>query len=178
MPLIRVGTLAQVGRFRPVDNARYGRGERVVVRTSRGLELGEVLTEEDDAVHVNGDGEVIRRMTVEDDLLAARLEKNRQAAYVACVDLLRTRQIDSVLLDVEQLFDGRSLYFHFLGDVPPALEPLLAELAEAYEAEAKLGQFADVLTNGCGPGCGTEEAKGQGGCATCTGCAVASACSR
>lgn len=175
MPLIRVGTLARIGRFRPVDNARYGRGERVVVRTSRGLELGEVLAEDDTQ---GADGEVIRRMTVEDDLLAARLEKNRQAAYVACVDLLRVRQFDVPLLDVEQLFDGRSLYFHFLGDVPPALEPLLAELAEAYEAEAKLGQFADVLTNGCGPGCGTEEAKGQGGCATCTGCAVASACSR
>ncbi len=149
--------------FGPWITRSYGRGERVVVRTSRGLELGEVLTE-DETLATDGDGEVIRRMTVEDDLLAARLEKNRQAAYVACVDLLRSRQIDSVLLDVEQLFDGRSLYFHFLGDVPPALEPLLAELAEAYEAEAKLGQFADVLTNGCGPGCGTEEAKGQGGC--------------
>ena len=37
-------------------------------------------------------------------------------------------------------------------------------------------RFADTLSEGCGPGCGTEEAMGQGGCESCTSCAVASAC--
>ena len=36
-------------------------------------------------------------------------------------------------MDVEHLFDGRSLFFHFLGDVPPEVEAVTQELAEAYE---------------------------------------------
>ena len=50
------------------------------------------------------------------------------------------------------------------------------ELAELYEAEVQIRRFAETLTNGCGPGCGTDEATG-GGCGSCsTGCAVAGTC--
>ena len=80
-----------------------------------------------------------------------------------------------MLLDVEQLFDGQSIYFYFLGDVPPEVEALTAELAEVYEAKVKMRQFSQALVEGCGPGCGTE-AAGQGACGTCTSCAVAGAC--
>src|SRR4051794_28895219 len=41
--LVRVGVLGHVGRFTSVDATRFPRGARVVVRTSRGLELGEIL---------------------------------------------------------------------------------------------------------------------------------------
>ena len=41
--LVRVGALGHVGRFTAVDAVRYPRDSRVVVRTGRGLELGEVF---------------------------------------------------------------------------------------------------------------------------------------
>jgi hypothetical protein len=50
------------------------------------------------------------------------------------------------------------------------------QLAATYETAVEFRQFAETLAQGCGPGCGTEEAKGQGGCSSCTTCAVASAC--
>ena len=80
-------------------------------------------------------------------------------------------------MDVEHLFDGRSLYFYFLGEVTPEVEALTGELAAAYKAKVQFRKFVDALTVGCGTGCGTEEAAGQG-CATgaCTSCAVAQAC--
>ena len=81
-----------------------------------------------------------------------------------------------MLIDVEHLFDGQSLYFYFLGDVGPATEQLTAELAELYSAAVKFDQFTDTLVNGCGPNCGTADAEG-GGCGTsCVSCAVAGAC--
>jgi hypothetical protein len=77
-------------------------------------------------------------------------------------------------MDVEQLFDGRTLAFYFLGEITPEIEAMTEELAELYEAQVQVRKFADTLTTGCGPGCGTEEA---GGCKTCaTGCAVAGLC--
>ena len=41
--LVRVGAMGQVGRFAAVDAVRYPRRSRVIVRTRRGLEIGDVL---------------------------------------------------------------------------------------------------------------------------------------
>jgi len=172
---VRVGLLGSVGRFDATDRQRYARGARVICRTSRGLELGEVLSPADSVSDQQCDGTLLRRITVEDDLLIARLEKNRSQAFQACAARLEQLQLPAVLLDVEHLFDGQSLYFYFLGQTPPEIDALTAELADVYEAKAQLQKFADTLTAGCGPHCGTEEGGGcgSGGCSTC---AVVGAC--
>ena len=176
--LVRVGAMGQVGRFAAVDAVRYPRRSRVIVRTRRGLEIGSVLTEPDDGDdgRAFADGDILRGMTVEDDLLEARLEKHRHEAYNACASLLAEHRVPTVLVDVEHLFDGQGLFFYFLGDVPAEVEAFTGRLAEAYETKVQFRKFTDTLIEGCGPGCGTEEAKGQGGCESCTSCAVASAC--
>lgn len=170
--------MGQVGRFAAVDAVRYPRRSRVVVRTRRGLELGEVLSPPEDTDDGRGfaDGELLRGVTVQDDLLQARLERNRQDAYAACAAMLAETAAPAVLVDVEHLFDGQGLFFYFLGDVTPELESYTARLAETYEAKVQFRKFTETLIEGCGPGCGTEEAKGQGGCASCSSCTVASAC--
>ena len=99
--LVRVGAMGQVGRFAAVDAVRYPRRSRVIVRTRRGLELGDVTSE---------------------------------------------------------------------------LEAYTERLAETYEAKVQFRKFTETLIEGCGPGCGTDEAKGRGGCDSCTSCAVAGAC--
>jgi cell fate regulator YaaT (PSP1 superfamily) len=169
--------MGHVGRFTAVDAVAYPRGRRVVLRTARGLEIGEVLGPAEDAqAPGQSDGSILRAMTVEDQLLEARLEKNRQAAFDACSEKIRQSGLSATLVDVEHLFDGRSLFFYFLGEVPPELESLAGELAQAYDAAAEFGRFAETLESGCGPGCGTDEASGAG-CTSCAaGCAVVGAC--
>jgi cell fate regulator YaaT (PSP1 superfamily) len=173
---VRVGVLGHVGRFTAVDAVRYPRGARVIVRTGRGLEIGEVLGRSEPIERGSSDGSILRGMTVEDQLLEARLEKNRDHALRVCQQRLDELGIDATLLDVEHLFDGRRLYFYFLGEVTPAIEAVTQELAEAYDSAAQFRQFAATVTEGCGPGCGTDDATG-GGCTSCAvGCAVAGAC--
>jgi len=175
--LVRFGLLGHVGRFVAADAARYPRRARVVLRSSRGLEVGEVLAEPDDAdLVVQSDGQILRRMTIEDDLLEARLEKHRHKAFQACTALLEQHHVPATLVDVEHLFDGQGLFFYFLGETPTEAERLTQQLAETYETTVEFRQFAETLSEGCGPGCGTEAAMGQGGCESCTSCAVASAC--
>lgn len=173
--LLRFGALGHVGRFASADAARYPRGTRVIVRTSRGLESAVVLAHADRATTGDPEGTILRGMTVEDDLLHARLAKGRDAALAACEVRLRERGLADTLLDVEHLFDGETLVFHFLGEPSIAARDLTAELAELYEAKIQFRKFAEAVTTGCGPGCGTEEA---GGCGTAcsTGCAIAGAC--
>ncbi|MEM9351974.1 MAG: PSP1 C-terminal domain-containing protein [Planctomycetota bacterium] len=177
--LIRYGLMGSVDRFRSADGTVFPRSSRVIVRTPRGLETGEVLAPPDEGLVPTAEpiGPVLRLMTVEDDLLAARLRARRDEAFAACTQILAEQQEPAVLVDVEHLFDGRGLFFYFLGESPPEADRLTRQLAEKYETEVAFHRFAETLSEGCGPGCGTEEAMGQGGCASCTSCAVASACS-
>jgi cell fate regulator YaaT (PSP1 superfamily) len=147
------------------------------MRTSRGLEIGEILGPCDDALERGqSDGAIIRGMTVEDELLEARLQAKRLAALTACEELLQTHHSPAVLMDVEHLFDGQTVYFYFLGDVPAETELLTQQLAATYTLTTKFQQFSETLEHGCGPDCGTEAAAGHG-CSTCgAGCAIAGAC--
>ena len=175
--LVRYGALGHVGRFSSADAVRFPRHTRVVCRTTRGLEIGEVLSACNlQSNHENDtNGVLLRAMTVEDDLLQARLERQKQAAFAVCDDTLKKRGISVVLMDVEHLFDGKSLFFYFLGDVPNLAESVTHELAELYDTTIQFRRFAETLTEGCGPGCGTENA--ENGCGIdCGSCAIAGAC--
>jgi hypothetical protein len=164
-----------VGCFSSADAVEYRRGMRAVCRTVRGLEAGEVLAETDPAEDLENDGLILRRVTVEDELLLERLERYRDEAFDSCTRLLAERGVSAVLMDVEHLLDGASVYFYFLGEPPAEAESITAELAEAYEAKVQFRRFAETLTEGCGPGCGAEDA--ENGCgAACSACAVHAAC--
>jgi cell fate regulator YaaT (PSP1 superfamily) len=171
---VRVGVLGSVGRFAAVSAERYRRGARVICRTPRGLEVGEVLSPAEQLARDACDGTLLRRVTTQDDLLLARLDKNRHEAFAACSARLAERGRPTVLVDVEHLFDGQSLYFYFLGQTTPELDTLTAELADVYEAKAQLQKFAETLAAGCGPDCGTKDGGcGTSGCSTCSvGCGL------
>jgi len=164
------------GRFHSLDAIQYERGMSVVCRTERGLETGRVLGPGDGPLEAPCSGSLIRRMSVQDELLLVRLEKDRAAACQACVELLQDRGLDDVLLDAEVLFDGKSLVFYFLGKVSPQLAKLTDQLSDAYQAAVSFQQFSVALEEGCGPGCGTEAAAAGCGSSGCASCSVASHC--
>jgi hypothetical protein len=122
------------------------------------------------------DGVILRRMSVADDLLQARLDNKRDTAFSACQQLLQEAGIGGLLVDVEHLLDGEGLFFYFLGEPPAAAQQVTQQLAATYEVAIEFRRFAQTLEEGCGPGCGTPAAAGQGGCSTCVSCSVASAC--
>jgi cell fate regulator YaaT (PSP1 superfamily) len=138
--------------------------------------VGEVLAPLEAASRDELHGTLLRRMTIEDDLLLARLDRHRSEAFVACSSRIKERGIPAVLVDVEHLFDGQSLFFYFLGGESPEIADLTSELADAYEAKVQFRKFTDTLSQGCGPGCGTEEAENGCGTGACSTCAILSAC--
>jgi cell fate regulator YaaT (PSP1 superfamily) len=174
--VVRYGRLGHVGHFNSADAVRYPRRSRVVIRSPRGLEIGEVLSQPEDDAFIDPDGQILRRMTVQDDLLEARLERRRDEAFAACERLLAEADVPATLMDVEHLFDGEGLFFYFFGEPPREATAVTERLAAAYETAVEFRKFAETLAEGCGPGCGTDEAKGQGGCSTCVSCAVVGAC--
>lgn len=171
--LVRTGLWGQIDALRSSDASVYQRGDAVVCRTQRGVELGQVVAAGDSQAIV---GQIIRPMSDQDRLLQQRLEKHKNEAMKACREQLLQAGSDAVLLDVEPLFDGSTLYFHFLTQVDATVEALVEPLSQVYESNVRSQHFARLLETGCGPGCGTSESKGgcasAGGCGTGGGCAV------
>lgn len=164
-----------VGRFVTSDFTVLPRDTAVICRTERGLESGSVICSLDDKASPDeADGQILRRVGREDKLILERLERHRDKAFDACQKLIGQRELPGVLVDVEHLFDGESVFFYFLGEVNPELEALTDELAETYERKVRFKKFAETLAAGCGPDCGTGESQcSTGGCGSC---AIAGAC--
>jgi len=179
--LVRFGTMGYVGWFGARERGEYGHREQVVVRTSRGVEAGEIMSVGEATQGADEGpplGELLRKLTREDKLQQQALLEGEARAFNACRQLLSERQIAAELIDTEQLLDGETIFFYFLGEPPAEMPDLVQELAKHYDARIEFRQFEAGLEAGCGPGCGTEEAPGctscdDGGCGTDATCAVA-----
>lgn len=172
---VRIGFQQQIVPMHSSLN-QLGRGDAVICRTERGLEMGEVLACVDHRVEADQRNAVIvRRCSPEDQLLWKQLKSLGSVANEACQEYLRTTGSVDVLVEVEPLLDGKTLYFHFLGDPSPETEAQVQTLAEVYQQSVANSPFAQTLEKGCGPDCGT---KSKGGCGTADGCAVCSVMSR
>lgn len=168
---VRIGMHGQVGRFATAGN-RYRRGMQVICRTARGLEVGQVLAalewSSSDAID-EFDGRIVRVMAAEDHLLWNQLKSLADEAHQACQAWLTDSGVPDRLLDVEPLLDGRTLYFHFLDSVSASTEARIEELVHIFQQTVVSSEFAQLLEKGCGPGCGTDKAKGCGSaCTTCS----------
>ena len=178
--LVRFGTMGYVGRFEATGPVVPSRGGRVAVRTSRGVEVGEVMlaaaadevTWEDQPLA----GQLLRLLTPEDELMERGLRDGQDRAFEACRRLLAERQLPVELVDAEQLLDGETLIFYFLGEATPKLADVKAELGLQYESHIEFRQFAEQAAAGCGPGCGTDAAPGCGSHGDDAGCAVGGDC--
>jgi hypothetical protein len=170
---VRIGSLAEVHAARSPQPV--GRGRRVIVRTTRGVEWGEVVgtcrgvsSTDPSAV------QILRPTSDEDELLIRRLERHKREAVEACRRGLAESGSKAMLLDVDQLFDGGTLIMHFLGPVDPIAHSVTKQIAERYESIVRVRHFSKLLRDGCGPDCGTAEGRGCG--SNCASCAVASSC--
>lgn len=172
---VRTGPLGAIGRYVSVDPVSFPRGARVICRTSRGLEVGEVISRPVGLGPSSPNrGSIVRGMTDEDDFVWRRLTTHRDAAFSSCQRWLLERESNAILIDAEILFDARQIYFYFLGPTPAIDTEAISNLGAEYEAEIRFAEFADAVTHGCGPDCGTEQGGGCGD--SCGGCAVADAC--
>lgn len=175
---LRIGSLGEIWPGIFPAGGPLARGAKVVCRTGRGVELATVvapIVEASDSP-TKTSCHVLRSATTEDILLEERLVRHKRRAVRDCQAEIQQRGLSVSLLDVDHLFDGRTLIFHFVGNVDDQVQALVDELADVYERQVRSKHFAKLLADGCGPGCGTAEKEGGCGTGGCAVCVVASAC--
>lgn len=139
-------------RFRKVGKVYYfdpagiklKLGQRVIVETSRGIEIGEVSIEnrsiEDDKV-VSPLRAVLRVATQEDiDTEEGNLERAIDALKL-CEERIARHGLDMQLVDAEYTFDGTKILFYFTSEGRVDFRDLVKDLAGVFKMRIELRQI-------------------------------------
>jgi cell fate regulator YaaT (PSP1 superfamily) len=143
--ITRHGAMRFLGEFEPADETTYLRGDRTVLRTERGLELGEILCEATPrAVGLIAEptrGQVLRRMTDDDHAALARLRQAELGEFETCRRFIASRSLQMELVDVEHLFGGERIVFYFLAEKRVDFRELVKDLAREYRTRIEMRQI-------------------------------------
>ncbi|MBV9123895.1 MAG: hypothetical protein JO112_11105 [Planctomycetes bacterium] len=175
--LVSYGRFGEFGRFRPVEETTYQRGDQVVVRSHQGLELGTVLclatAGHGRFLSRTAQGELLRPATGEDQSRAQRLSEQGQQLFQEGRRLAAELALPLEILDVEILLDGKQAIVHHLRRQECDYRALVSGLSRHFDLRIIMQNLSLPAEpeeghghGGCGrPDCGQE--GGGGGCSSC-----------
>lgn len=143
--VVRCGSTRALGVFTTSSGSLYARGARVIARTERGLEAGEVLCEATDQA-VNyldqpGRGQIMRDMTGEDERELTRIHAAERREFEVCRDQIQQQALDMKLVDVEHVFGGERIVFYYLAENRVDFRDLVKALAAEFQTRIELRQI-------------------------------------
>jgi hypothetical protein len=187
--LASFGLSGEFGRFRTTTPLHLRRGERVVVRGPRGVEIAEVLRpatpRHAQFLPNTSVGHLLRRLSHADEQSEGAMRLRSQQIFERGGQLAAEMSLPLMLLDVEVLLDGEHAVLHQLrgedADVRPFVSTLSREFAMhitlvdlSRDREGATSSEEDDDHAGCGrPDCGQREdggcsSCGSGGCGSCS----------
>jgi cell fate regulator YaaT (PSP1 superfamily) len=167
--IVRYGAMRFLGVFSPTPGREYRRGMRVVARTDRGLEIGEVLCdatpEAVSDIKDPGNGQILREMTAEDRNELIRLKKQGKEQFDACRKNIERLGLKMQLVDTEHLFGGERIVVYYLAENRVDFRELVRLLASEFQTRIEMRQIgvrdeakllADYGDCGCPVCCNTH----------------------
>ena len=143
--VVRHGAMRHLGVFGTRGGDRYGRGARVIARTSRGLEVGEVLCEATEhAISSLKDpkgGQILHNQTDEDAGEIRRLQEQERREHEACLKHIAELKLEMQLVDVERLFGGERVIVYYLADGRVDFRQLVKNLAREFQTRIEMRQI-------------------------------------
>lgn len=143
--IVRHGIMRFLGEFEPVAETPYRRGNDVVIRTERGLELGHILCDANPrAVEMLTEptrGQILRPLTGDDQQQIGRLREREHVEFDTCARYIDQRRLQMELVDVEHLFGGERIVFYFLAEKRVDFRELVKDLAREYQTRIELRQI-------------------------------------
>lgn len=133
-------------------------GDKVVVETARGMELGTVIFKDKELSKKHDmDVKPILRMANERDLANQNRSKSEKAeAMRLCKEKIKSHDLDMKLVDVEYTLDNSKIIFYFTSDGRVDFRELVKDLAAIFRIRIELRQIGV-----------RDEAKMIGGIGSC-----------
>jgi cell fate regulator YaaT (PSP1 superfamily) len=143
--IVRHGLMRFMGEFEAADGKTYARGTQVILRSERGLEVGEVLCESTPrSIEFIGEptyGQIQRDVTAGDQVELDRVREIEQQAMDLCCRIVEQRQLQMELVDVEHILGGERIVFYFLAEKRVDFRDLVKDLAREYKTRIEMRQI-------------------------------------
>ena len=140
---VRFRTAGKVYYFGP-KNLELKIGDRVIVETARGVEMGTVAV----APKEVPDDEVVQplktvqRIATEEDFKRAEKNKEKEKeAFKICQEKIKKHKLEMKLVDAEYTFDNNKLLFYFTADGRIDFRELVKDLASVFRTRIELRQI-------------------------------------
>jgi cell fate regulator YaaT (PSP1 superfamily) len=169
--LLSYGLLGEFGRFRASPPVLCRRGNRAVVRTHRGLEIGQVLCPATPRhAHYLPNttvGSLLRLVTVEDEQKLAPQRQRALEVLDRAGRLTGELQLPLEFLDSEMLLDGEHVVLQQLRWGECDVRPLVSTLSREFALHVLLQDLGRQAEEAEAHGCGREDC-GKGHCSSCS----------
>lgn len=142
--IVRYGTMRNLGVM-AARVGEYRRGQEVVIRTDRGVEVGQVLCEstQDALSHLDKPpvGTIVRLLNDEDASTVNRIEEHRVTEIDRCQDLAGSLKLPLKLVEVERLLGGQRMIVYYVSDQRVDFRELVKLLAAEFQTRIEMKQI-------------------------------------
>ena len=143
--VVRYGSMRTLGVMSTRGGERFERDMRVIVRTNRGLEVGDVLCEATDQaiahLHDPPSGQILREMTAEDINELLHLQSQEPHEFESCERMVKQIGLPMQLVDIEHLFGGERIVIYYLAEERVDFRDLVKLLASEFQTRIELRQI-------------------------------------
>ncbi|MGO9813973.1 MAG: stage 0 sporulation family protein [Isosphaeraceae bacterium] len=143
--VVRYGRMRFLGEYAGPEDQELFRGQRVVIRTDRGTELGEILCPATERtagyLEQSVPGEILRPAAPEDLEQEATLVPAQQKAFDVCQELIARRRLQMDLVDVEIILGRERIVFYYLAEKRVDFRELVKDLARALRTRIEMRQI-------------------------------------
>jgi cell fate regulator YaaT (PSP1 superfamily) len=143
--VVRTGVMRALGVYTVGRDETYLRGTQVVVRTDRGMEVGEVLCDTTEAALAQmkdaGHGQILRAMSADDARDRSRLLDQARKEFQTCLRLIEQEKLDMRLIDVEHILGGERIVVYYLAENRVDFRELVRQLAAEFQTRVEMRQI-------------------------------------
>ncbi len=143
--IVRHGVMRNLGIFSTSRGETFTRGAKIIARTSRGLEGGQVLCEATEHAVENlrnaRHGQILRKQTRDDGHELEKMHEQERGEFGVCQQRIRELSLHMDLIDVEHLFGGERVIVYYLSEGRIDFRELVKVLASDFQTRIEMRQI-------------------------------------
>jgi cell fate regulator YaaT (PSP1 superfamily) len=144
--VVRYGLMRLVAEFAARGPQKFSRSASVIVRSSRGIEWGEILCHATDrtADYLESQesiGKILRAANDDDARQKDEIYQQERTEFLGCREMIGERKLGMQLVDVEHLLGGERLIFYYLAEQRVDFRDLVKALAKRYKTRIEMRQI-------------------------------------
>ena len=144
--IVRYGVTRNVAEFTVREGQSHARSAQVVIKSDRGVEWGEVLSESTKRTRKlmggrDARGRILRTASDEDLRRRDDIRRQERVLFDGCREMIEEQKMQMQLVDAEHLFGGDRIIFYYLAEDRIDFRELVKALQKKYCTRIEMRQI-------------------------------------